>query len=224
MITQLTSNLLWTEGILIIAVLSVAAALAYLYYKPALVLVACAFLFSFYFFRSPERSCSERQTNERVIVCPADGKVVAVKYDKTNGLEGYPQRVSIFLSPLDVHVNWIPVDGVLEDIIYTPGKFLLAFLPKSSLLNEHNDIVIQPTHTPEGHNHTMKVRQIAGFVARRICTWVEPKQSVMTGQKYGMIKFGSRVDIFLPACARVEVSVGERVYGGQTVLGRWICH
>lgn len=224
MLTLLTSNLLWTEGFYIVLVLSVAAALSYFYYRPALFLVVGAFLFSFYFFRSPARTCPEQQTDARVIVCPADGKVVEVKYDKINGLEGYPQRVSIFLSPIDVHVNWIPVDGILEEITYFPGKFLLAFLPKSSLLNEHNDIVIKPTQVPDGHNHTMKVRQIAGFVARRICTWVEQGQSVVAGQKYGMIKFGSRVDIFLPACARVEVSVGQRVYGGQTVLGRWICH
>jgi phosphatidylserine decarboxylase len=158
-----------------------------------------------------------------VIVSPADGKVVDVTYDNTNGLDGYPQRISIYLSPIDVHVNWIPVDGIVEAIIYYPGKFLLAFLPKSSLLNEHNDIIIKPVK-PLDHDHTIKVRQIAGFVARRICTWVSVGQHVTAGQKYGMIKFGSRVDIFLPTCARVQVSVGQTVCGGQTVLGRWTCH
>lgn len=223
MITIISSNLLWTEGKFIVLALVGLAALAFFFYKSALYLVLAFFLFSFYFFRSPERVCPERLHDSSVIVSPADGKVVDVTYDKTNGLDGYPQRISIFLSPIDVHVNWIPVDGILQAITYYPGKFLLAFLPKSSLLNEHNDIIIKPSD-PLDHDHTMKVRQIAGFVARRICTWVHEGQQVAAGQKYGMIKFGSRVDVFLPTCARVQVSVGQTVRGGQTVLGRWTCH
>ena len=174
-------------------------------------------IFSFYFFRNPDRVCVQALADPAVIVCPADGKIVSIQFDANNGLEGFARKVSIFISPFDVHVNWSPVAGTVDAITYTPGSFTLAFLPKSSHLNEHNDIRI---HADNGSD--VMVRQIAGTIARRICCWVNEDDTVNAGQKVGMIKFGSRVDLFLPADVALSVGLGQRVYGGETVLGRWL--
>jgi len=216
MMTWLYSNLLWTEGIQIVVVLAALGIGAFFVYKPLIYVVVALFLFSLYFFRNPERECPQAQSDDALLICPADGKVVDVQYDPDNGIEGYARKVSIFLSPLDVHVNWTPVAGVVQEVIYKPGTFTMAFLPKSSLLNERNDICIR------AHNgRTLVVRQIAGTVARRICCWVQKDATLTTGQKIGMIRFGSRVDVLLPAQVELYVGVGQRVFGGQTILGRW---
>jgi len=163
--------------------------------------------------------CKAALDDMTVLVCPSDGKVVDIAYDKNNGLQGYAQRVSIFLSPFDVHVNWIPMSGVIKEVKYSPGEFNFAFLPKSSELNERNDLLIT-----DKNDRTILVRQIAGTVARRICCWVTQGESVRACQKYGMIRFGSRVDVFLPSDVSLHVGVGQRVYGGRTILGRWKWH
>ena len=155
--------------------------------------------------------CLPALSDENVIICPADGRVVDVQQGDFNG---YAQRVSIFLSPLDVHVQWAPFTGVAQDIIYKKGTFSMAFLPKSSELNERNDVVFV-----DEHQRLVVVRQIAGTIARRICCWISSGDSVVAGDKYGMIRFGSRVEIFLPAKVHISVQKSERVYGGQTVLG-----
>ena len=209
--------LLWQEGKYILLVLLAIAVAGYWWYKPLLYLAIVLLVFTIFFFRNPIRICSAALKNNAVIVCPADGKVVDVQISRTGELEGYAQKVSIYLSPFDVHVNWIPYTGTVKDVIYKSGTFSLAFLPKSSALNERNDIIIQGDNAA-----TIKVRQIAGTIARRICCWVKPVSRVNAGQKFGMIRFGSRVDIFLPANVRLEVGVGQRVYGGQTVLGVFI--
>ncbi|MCX5922060.1 MAG: phosphatidylserine decarboxylase [Candidatus Dependentiae bacterium] len=216
MLTFITSNLLWTQGFYIAAVLIVCTVLGYFLFRPLLYVSLGLFLFSFYFFRNPERECLEAKRDASVLICPSDGVVVDVQFDKDNKLEGYAQKVSIFLSPIDVHVNWTPMAGTIQDIIYKTGTFSMAFLPKSSEFNERNDIVIA-----DEQGKTILVRQIAGTVARRICCWVPKGQSVPAGYKYGMIRFGSRVDILMPAEVILAVGVGQRVVGGQTVLGRW---
>ena len=213
MFQSITSNLLWTESPWIVAVLLVVGFIGWFFIKPLFYGALILFAFCFYFFRNPERVCPEA-IDQNVLVCPADGKVVDVSYDPNGGFKGYHYKVSIFLSPLNVHVNWIPISGIITKIEYVPGKFMMAFLPKSSELNEHNDIVID-------HNgKTILVRQIAGTVARRIVCWAQEGQKVVAGQKYGMIKFSSRVDILLPKEVSLEVNVGQKVYGGKTVLGR----
>jgi phosphatidylserine decarboxylase len=216
MMTWLTSNLLWSEGLCICIALIVFGAGAFVLYRPLMYLVLALFIFSFYFFRNPVRVCPQA-VDPAVLVCPADGKVVDVQYDHASGIEGYACKVSIFLSPLDVHVNWSPVAGVVDAVIYKPGTFSMAFLPKSSLLNERNDIRIQMAN-----GKMVLVRQIAGTIARRICCWVGKDATVKAGQKIGMIRFGSRVDVLLPSGVDIQVGVGQRVYGGQTVLGRWL--
>jgi phosphatidylserine decarboxylase len=147
-----------------------------------------------------------------VLVCPADGKIVHVEQVKD---ESFGYRVAIFLSPLDVHVNWMPLSGKIQTVQYRKGSFAMAFLPKSSELNERNDVLLQTDS-----DTLVRVRQIAGTIARKIVCWVREGEQVRAGQSFGMIKFGSRVELFLPPGTEISVQEGQRVYGGQTVLGK----
>lgn len=209
---MIKNNLLFTEGKYILVLSLLATAVGY-FIHPIIALFGIVFIiFSLYFFRNPVRNCAQASTDDAVIVSPADGKVVDVS---KGDYEGFTQKISIFLSPLDVHVNWMPMEGIIEAVTYRAGKFLLAFTPKSSELNERNDVLIT------SGNKKLLVRQIAGTVARRIVCWVQPGDYGTHKDKYGMIRFGSRVDIFMPAEVTLEVKKGDRVYGGQTVVGRW---
>lgn len=212
MINFITSNLLWTCG-WPVSLFLVGLLLFSLFFNKVFYLFVPLFLFSFYFFRNPERVCKEALTDKSVIVCPSDGKVLDVQ---KGSFEGYSQKVTVFLSPIDVHVNWIPYSGTLEAVNYRPGKFLMAFEPKTSELNERNDIIVNCSN-----GQKMLVRQIAGFIARRICCWVNKGEAVELGQKYGMIRFGSRMEIFLPENVDVNLKQGQKIVGGQTVLGRF---
>lgn len=216
MISFITSNLLWTEGWPIVLVLALIAGFGLWRFRWLVLVALFALMASLYFFRNPDRVCLEALHDNTVIISPADGTVVAIDDVRNGTLPGYVQRLSIFLSPLDVHVNWTPIAGTIESIVYTPGSFMPAFLPKSSELNEHNDV-----HIVKDSEHHLIVRQIAGTVARRIACWVKDGEVVQANQKYGMIRFGSRVDVYLPDNADFVVALGERVYGGQTVIGHW---
>lgn len=177
----------------------------------ALVLAA----FTVNFFRDPDRV---GPTDPRAILAPADGRVIkvaAVQDDRF--LKGEATLVSIFMSPLNVHVNRSPMSGRVTDIRYNPGKYLRAFADKASLDNEQNAVLVE-----DEHGHRLCFVQIAGFVARRIVCYLQVGMSLERGQRYGMIKFGSRADIYLPPAARVSVKVGDRTYGGTTVIGEWM--
>jgi len=216
MFLWIKTNLIWTQGRTIFIVACLLALIFWFLFKP-LFFACCAFVvFSFYFFRNPYRINPAAISDDTILVCPCDGRVVDIQHDP-HKLEGYSHKVSIFLSAFDVHVNWVPMTGAIEKIKYKAGAFKLAFLPKSSELNERNDLTIVGEK-----NRKIMVRQIAGLVARRIVCWVEEGEYVTVGQKYGMIKFGSRVDIFLPENVSLEVQKGRRVCGGETILGRWI--
>ena len=215
MITSIATNMLWTQGQEIIGFVLLIAVIG-IWWRPAWYAALALFLFSFYFFRNPERICRQALQDNTVLVSPSDGQVVDIQYDTDNSIEGYAQKVAIFLSPLDVHVNWIPIDGTIAHVAYHPGTFTFAFLPKSSILNERNDIIIR-----RPNDQTFVVRQIAGTIARRLCCWVHTGDTVTTGQRYGMIKFGSRVELLLPANVTLAVGLGQKVVGGQTVLGHW---
>ena len=168
------------------------------------------FLFVTWFFRDPER----RIPNEpNVIVSPADGKIteIVTENEPINGK--LCKRVTIFLSVFNVHVNRVPIGGTIEDIRYNPGKFLAAFNPKASMDNEQNIILIHNGKT------NILVKQIAGLIARRIVCWPKKGDHYETGQRYGLIRFGSRVDILLPEDVKLSVACGERVSGGQSVIG-----
>lgn len=168
-----------------------------------------------YFFRDPERECTPARHDPTLLVSPADGYIIDIQYDSTNNIEGYAYKVSIFLSIFDVHINRVPIAGHIQSVIYVPGRCVPAFVPKSSHLNEHNDLVIK---TDNGR--TILVRQIAGIIARRIVCFICPGDAVSVGQRFGLIKFGSRVDILLPVSVQLYITKGQRVVGGQTVIGR----
>ena len=165
-------------------------------------------VFMVFFFRNPERSIP---LEPGVIVAPADGKVTLVRL--ANHAE--PESVvSIFLSPLDVHINRSPIEGEIVDVSYKKGKFLMATNPDARLLNEQNGLVIK------GDRITIKCVQIAGVLARRIVCWKQRGERVKCGERFGMIKFGSRTDLVLPAIVEVAVSKGMRVRAGETIIGK----
>jgi phosphatidylserine decarboxylase len=168
--------------------------------------------FCVWFFRDPERT---PPADERAVVSPADGRVVAVVPEREDRfLNALATRVSIFMSPLDVHVNRSPVTGTVRQVQHTEGKFRAAFSDKSSLDNERNAIVLD-----SGGKRYLTV-QIAGAVARRIVCHVGPGDRLERGQRFGMIMFGSRVDVFLPPGVQPTVTKGERVRAGLSILGR----
>jgi phosphatidylserine decarboxylase len=167
--------------------------------------------FFLWFFRDPERSVPP---GEGVIVSPGDGLVTETVTIATP--EGPRQRISIFLSVFDVHVNRSPIGGVLSHVQYQKGKFLNAMNPASAERNEQNSVTVRGQGPDEGLEVTFK--QIAGLLARRIVFRCAEGQTVERGQRVGLIKFGSRVDVVVPASASLQVKVGERVKGGSSVL------
>lgn len=183
-----------------------AAVLGYWYVAAFLFLVA---LFMAFFFRDPKRV---PPSDPDIVVSPADGKVTRVG-PSTPGVDS-PTVISIFLSPLDVHINRSPIPGKIVDVLYSPGKFLMATNEKASLVNEQNALTIQ------GEKITVVCKQIAGILARRVVCWKGKGDSLSLGERFGMIKFSSRTDVLLPVNVKVTVKVGDRVRGGTTVIGR----
>lgn len=177
-------------------------------------LVLAIFLYLFFqFFRVPMRT---QNLDVSVILCPCDGKVVVIEeVEETEYLNTRCRQISIFMSPLNVHINWYPVKGIVSYFKYHPGKFLVAWHPKSSTENERTTVVL------EQEKGKVLVRQIAGAVARRIRCYATPEIHVEQGAELGFIKFGSRVDVFIPTEAEVEVKIGDVVKGGVTALARW---
>ena len=153
---------------------------------------------------------------EDAVLSPADGEIAANEVVLENEyFHDQRRQVSIFMSIYDVHINFFPFDGEVTYYKYHPGKFLVAFKPKSSTENEHNTIVLKDTKGRE-----ILVRQIAGFVARRIVCDLQPGDKAVAGEELGMIRFGSRVDVFLPLDAEVQVKIGDRSIGKETVLAK----
>lgn len=171
------------------------------------------FLFTAYFFRSPKRYII---ADDDIIIAPADGKIVAIEevyepeYFKDRRLQ-----VSIFMSPTNVHVNWMPISGEVTYAKYHPGKYLVAWHPKSSVKNERTSVVIE-----DEDGFEVLVRQIAGVLARRIVNYCEEGDEIEQGKQLGFIKFGSRIDLFLPVDTKIEVELKQKVKGGRTVIAR----
>lgn len=166
------------------------------------------------FFRCPKRRFQGDTAD--VVVAPADGKVVVNEEVEENEYFGDRRRmVSIFMSLVNVHANWFPVDGYVTRVEHQNGNFHMAWLPKASLENEHSTVIIR---TPRGQE--IMVRQVAGALARRIVTYARPDEECYIDEHLGFIKFGSRVDLFLPLDAKVEVSLGQSATGNQTVIAR----
>jgi phosphatidylserine decarboxylase len=176
----------------------------------AAVLLIVVALWVAYFFRDPERT-GER--GEHLVIAPADGKVVQIaEVDEPAFLKEKAMRISIFMNVFNVHVNRYPVSGVVRYVQYNQGKFLNAAEDKASLENEQSSVGIEA-----GSNRVL-VRQIAGLIARRIVTYSANGQHVQQGDRMGIIRFGSRVDVFLPATARPRVKVGDNTFAGVTVV------
>ena len=172
----------------------------------------CLLLAAFmaWFFRDPERAVP---TAPDLIVSPADGKVTRVE-SLLPGAAASPQVVSIFLSPLDVHINRAPLAGRVTAVNYTKGRFRMATKEDASLVNEQNAITI------EGERVTIVCKQIAGILARRIVCWSRPGDTLARGERFGLIKFSSRTDLIMPPEVEILVQVGERVQGGVTIIGK----
>ena len=163
------------------------------------------------FFRNPVFTINK---NDKHVIAPADGKVVVIEEtEETEYLKGKRKQISIFMSPINVHVNRMPVGGVISFFKYHPGKYLVAWHPKSSTENERTTVVVKTKSGAE-----ILFRQIAGALARRIKWYVKEGQALSQGDEFGFIKFGSRVDIFLPLDAKVVVNVGDITKGGRTVI------
>jgi phosphatidylserine decarboxylase len=178
------------------------------------VLGTVLFAFVLGFFRDPERAVPG---GPDLIVSPADGRVIKVtRVQDDRFLRGEATLVSIFMSPLDVHVNRVPIAGRVIETRYNQGKYFRAFADKASLDNEQNAVLME-----DEQGRRLCFVQIAGFIARRIICYLHPGMETGRGQRCGMIMFGSRVDLYLPAEARVCVEVGMRARGGKTVIARW---
>ncbi|PYV35926.1 MAG: phosphatidylserine decarboxylase family protein [Acidobacteria bacterium] len=178
-----------------------------LYWAASAVLILAIFVLNF--FRDPERLIS---SDPDAIVCPADGRVVEIREESYDGRT--VRRVSIFMSPLDVHVNRSPIAGVIEGVRYQKGAFHVASEARASVENEMNVFAVR------GSQGVVVVKQIAGVLARRIVFWKKAGDALARGERFGLIKFGSRVDVLLDRTAEVRVRVGERVHAGSTTLAR----
>ena len=190
---------------------------AFVWPGPATVLPAglltVLFALLLYFFRDPQRTSP---TGEGLFLAPADGRVVEVQQVREpRFLEGEGLRIGIFMSVLDVHVNRAPVDGQVVLVEHVPGQFLQAFRPEASEVNEHNLIGLKSRYG------RVLVKQVAGILARRVVCWVRTGHKLQAGDRLGVIKFGSRVDVYLPLGAEPVVRVGDQARAGVTVVARW---
>jgi phosphatidylserine decarboxylase len=176
------------------------------------------------FFRDPDRRVDATPVDDDVVLAPADGKVMHAGPGQPGvapppTAQGEWQQVSIFLSVFDVHINRAPYGGRVTDVTYRPGKWLAAYKFESATQNERSDITVE--REVGGRTRTVVFRQIVGAVARRVVTRVGPGDVVATGDRIGLMKFGSRMDVFLPPDVDLAVATGDRTVAGETVLGRW---
>lgn len=175
---------------------------------PSAILVVLAG-FVIWFYRDPERTLPE---GADVIVSPADGKIVEIA-NATHSFTGEAVKVGIFMNAFSVHVNRVPCDGTVDFLEYVPGKKMVAFAPKASEVNERHYVGLLTSYGP------VLMVQIAGLLARRIVCRVRKGDTLLRGERYGMIKLGSRVDIYLPAGVKLSVNMGDKVYAGKSPLG-----
>lgn len=179
---------------------------------PGTVLLAVT-LFFIFFFRDPDREIPE---GENLVLAPADGRIISIKsFSDNEFVKSSGTRVSIFLSLWDAHVNRTPISGQVKDLKYHPGKFHPAFREKSSVENEQTEIWLENGHLK------VVMKQIAGVLARRVVCRLRPGDKALAGERFGMIKFGSRVDLFLPESVKVMVNLNQKVKAGETIVGRY---
>jgi phosphatidylserine decarboxylase len=179
----------------------------------AAVLMGIVTLFTIWFFRDPERI---NDAPENAVLSPADGSILAIRHlnESNSPLGKAVIKISIFMSVFNVHVNRIPVKGRILEIVYNPGRFFSANLDKASEQNENKRITLE---TDQGHR--IIFIQIAGLIARRIVCWINEQDYVKAGQRYGLIRFGSRLDIYIPYESRIIIQPRDRVKAGETIIG-----
>lgn len=206
--------------VILLLMLGVINASAWMFMRPAVIpivfssLSGVLFLLVLNFFRSPRRRFPG--DSENAVVSSVDGKVVALEeVYEGECLHRNAIQLSVFMTIFNVHANWFPLNGIVKSVAHHPGRFLSAYLPKSSLENERSTILIKATNGQD-----IVVRQIAGAVARRIVTYAEPGEEANIEDHLGFIKFGSRVDIFLPLDAEIFVKIGDKTTGGITEVAR----
>jgi phosphatidylserine decarboxylase len=176
------------------------------------VVLAAITVFILCFFRNPER---QFQDEDKLVICPADGKIIQIEdVDVQGTITGRFKKISIFMNVFNVHVNRAPYSGTIEKIAYHKGKFLSANLDKASVENERNEVMIR-----NEDSRALWVVQIAGLIARRIVCWTSEGANMKKGERFGLIRFGSRVEVFLPSDSRIVVNLGDKVRAGQTPLG-----
>jgi phosphatidylserine decarboxylase len=177
------------------------------------VLSVLLFAFTLHFFRDPDRTTPQ---GENLIVAPADGKIIAIKtVQESEFFKGEAKQICIFMSPLNVHVNRNPISGTVKHTRYVKGEYFAAFADKASERNEQMIVGI------ENEKGKVLFKQIAGFIARRIVCPLKEQENVIMGERFGMIKFGSRVDVFIPMSASVWVETGQTTRAGETVLAEF---
>ena len=169
-------------------------------------------LFTLFFFRDPDRN---NTVPDKAVLTPADGKIIQIQHlENDNNPLGEPAvKISIFMSVFNVHVNRIPMDGTIKDITYYPGKFFSANLDKASEQNERNSVTLQ---TRDSRN--IVFIQIAGLIARRIVCWVKKGDNMQAGQRFGLIRFGSRLEVYLPVDTRITARLHQKVRAGETII------
>lgn len=217
-LTRYGSDVLWAVLVITIVLFALAFWTDEMWLRTVLIVIALFIaFFSLNFFRDPDRTVANAgRAVEKLVVCPADGKVVVVKEtDEQEYFHGPAKQISIFMSPLDVHVNRSPVSGVVQYFRYVKGEFLKAYEEESTHRNERAIIGIETA------GHKILVAQVAGYIARRIVCPVKVGDTLKTGQRFGMIKFGSRVDLYLPLDASIHVKIGDVVKSGETVLAEF---
>jgi len=194
------------EGIpFVLPPLVIAAIFGIFHWWVAAIVFVLITAFMLYFFRDPQRVIP---SGEGLIVSSADGRVTRIEENDDSKL------VSVFLSPLDVHINRSPITGAIRNITYTKGRKMPATSNEASFVNERNSLMI------EGEGVTVTCTQIAGILARRIVCWPKSGDNLDRGQKFGLIKFSSRTDILMPGNVELEVKIGDRVRGGETIIAR----
>jgi phosphatidylserine decarboxylase len=204
-----------SEGLPFIGIgIGITVLFAFLCWTFLFLLTALLTLFVIYFFRDPKR---QPPNLENAVVTPADGRILEVMDvdGKDNPLGRPSKKISIFMNVFNVHVNRIPIQGTIKKISYHPGKFLSADLDKASEQNENNRVILQTADSKE-----ILIIQIAGLVARRIACWIKEGDSVKIGQRFGLIRFGSRLEVFLPPESIIIAQVGQKVKAGVTIIGR----
>jgi phosphatidylserine decarboxylase len=201
------------EGVPFLAAAAIPTVVAWtLGWMVASVLFGTATLFIGWFFRNPLRRVPD---GPNLIVSPGDGRVLAVvEEEEPRFLKERAARVSIFLSPLNVHINRTPCAGLVQTVAYTPGKFRMANRPEATLENEQTAVLFET----EAGRRILCV-QVAGYVARRIVCWLSEGEQVARGERYGLIRFGSRMDLYVPIGTALRVKTGDRVVGGESVIG-----